>query len=191
VKFTSGSFIFKKHLVNFAFTLGFYGLLVILPIALARHEYFFMDFGKKVLIVSKGTVSKGQMAEAYFRCYANNGNFTSVSLENDELHPVSIRVMAEDNIDLTQFQPKSIEEVKDQKFDYLITLGAETKVFDQGIKATQQLTFTTPEFKNLNLEEPELIQVLRETRDMLKKDILKFIGKNLLEEGGSNHMLTT
>jgi protein-tyrosine-phosphatase len=150
-----------------------------------------MDFGKNVLIVSQSTVSNVQMAEAYFRCYANSGNFTSVSLGNDELHPVSIQVMAEDNIDLTQYQPKSIEEVKGKKFDYLITLGAENQVFEQNIKAAQQLTFNTPDLQNLNLEEPELIQILRETRDLLKKDILKFIGKHLLEGEGPNHLLTT
>jgi arsenate reductase len=150
-----------------------------------------MDFGKNVLIVAKGSVSKGQMAEAYFRCYANKGNFTSVSLENDVLHPVSIQVMAEDNIDLTQYQPKSIEDVKGQKFDYLITLGAENQCFGQNIKATQQLTFSIPELPSPNLDEPELIQVLRETRDLLKKDILKFIGKHFLEGEGSNHLLTT
>jgi arsenate reductase (thioredoxin) len=150
-----------------------------------------MSFGKNILIVSKGTNSKGQMAEAYFTHYTQSGTFTNVSLDEKELHPVSIQVMAEDNIDLTQFQPKSIETIKGQKFDYIITLGTEAKALKQDIKAAQELDIKLPELQNPTLEEPELIQSFREIRDLIKKDILKFIGKNLLKTADPDQWLTT
>ena len=63
------------------------------------------------------------MAEAYFSFYADKmGLFFSAGLKKTELNPYAIKVMAEDNIDLSEHLSKSIKAFENTPFDYLLTV---------------------------------------------------------------------
>jgi arsenate reductase (thioredoxin) len=146
-----------------------------------------MDASKNVLILSKGLSSRGQMVEAYLKHYTTTGHFTGVTLDTAELHPVSIQVMAEDNIDLTEFPPKKLEEIKGRSFDYLIVLGQEKEMkIPHYIKARQSYTISLPDLHNQLMDDEAQLEIFREHREQIKRSTLKFIGKNLLQIKGDS-----
>jgi ArsR family transcriptional regulator len=54
-----------------------------------------------------------------------------------ELHPLTVEVLKETGIDLRQKTPKSLQQLPDEEFDYVITLGERAPSYDRNFACTQ------------------------------------------------------
>jgi arsenate reductase len=78
----------------------------------------------RVIFVCGGNSARSQMAEAILR-REGGGDFASFSAgvwPKDDVHPMTIQVLAEIGIDIRNAQSKSVAEFLDQRFDYVVTV---------------------------------------------------------------------
>ncbi len=80
---------------------------------------------KKILFICTGNAGRSQMAEAMFRKrYGDKFEIVSAGVEPwDELHPMTIKLMNEDGVDMTEHYPKHIKKYIDDKIDLVVTIG--------------------------------------------------------------------
>jgi arsenate reductase len=139
---------------------------------------------KKILVLSSGDFSRSHMAEGYFRCYAvGRAQFFSAAITPKGVHPLAIKAMAEDNIDISGIPSSSYRDFRYIRFDYLILLND-----DHSDKVPSSVS--ARKVIHLNVNAPvasdaaasEKLDAFRRTRESLKKQILKFIGKELIAQ---------
>ena len=77
----------------------------------------------RVLFVCTGNSCRSQMAEGLLRCLGV-GDFEvhSAGIQPWTLHPLAVRAMVERGIDISRQYSKSVEQYRDQSFDYVITV---------------------------------------------------------------------
>lgn len=78
---------------------------------------------KKVLFICTHNSARSQMAEAFLRVF--HGDYYeifSAGTHPTEVNPYTINVMAEIGIDISMHTSKSIEQFKNDNFDYVITV---------------------------------------------------------------------
>lgn len=121
------------------------------------------------------------MAEGYLEYYAKGKiQVLSAGLESHGIHPMAIEVMAEDSIDISHQQSKTLKSISRNKFNYLITLCAGAKeALPSNFKVKKTLHFDVPDPAKFKGSEEEIKEEFRKTRESVKKYILKFIGKEL------------
>ncbi len=77
----------------------------------------------KILILCTGNSCRSQMAEAFLKSFDNKMQvYSAGTMPSKEVHPKSILVMNEIGIDISQNNPKSVNEFLNQEFDYVITV---------------------------------------------------------------------
>jgi arsenate reductase len=77
----------------------------------------------RVLFVCTGNSARSQMAEALLRREGGQAfEVFSAGTEPRGVHPLAIRALADVGIDITGARSKSVDEFRDQPFDYVITL---------------------------------------------------------------------
>jgi protein-tyrosine-phosphatase len=83
------------------------------------------------------------MAEALLR-QIDSTNFEAFSagVTCQQVHPLSIEVMKEIGIDLTNKSPKTISELKDEVFDFVITFDEITARLDHSLTAAETVHWT-------------------------------------------------
>ncbi len=77
----------------------------------------------KVLFLCTGNSCRSQMAEGWAR--ALKGDVIepySAGIETHGLNPLAVRVMAEVGVDISGQRSKTVEAVKDVRFDYVVTV---------------------------------------------------------------------
>lgn len=93
---------------------------------------------RKILFICTGNAGRSQLAEAMFRNqYGDNFEIVSAGVEPwDDLHPMAVKLMNEDGIDLTEHYPKHVKKYLNDKIDIAVTIGdraeAETGNFQPG-----------------------------------------------------------
>lgn len=78
----------------------------------------------RVIFVCGGNSARSQMAEAILR-REGGGDFEAYSggvWPKDDVHPMTIQVLAEIGIDISDARSKSVTEFLDQRFDYVVTV---------------------------------------------------------------------
>ena len=136
----------------------------------------------KLLILCTSNSIRSQMAEAYFNFYADKiGLFFSAGLKKSTLNPYAIKVMAEDNIDLSDYLSKSIKAFEHTPFDYLLTVcDPEEEDFQDILDYKKLFHFPIDKPKKEGKDEEEILENFRKVRDQVKVMVLKFIGQELL-----------
>jgi len=141
-----------------------------------------------ILVLGAQNTMRSQIAEAYFNFYARGkGLFFSAGIEAGIIHDYTIQVMLEDNIDLIGQQAKSLHVFAETPFDYLITL---CEIEDQDLIAPlsfqkwYHLPVKAPCF-SADTSEIDCIDAFRQTRDDLKRLVLRFIGQELSQSNES------
>ncbi len=77
----------------------------------------------RVLFVCTHNSARSQMAEGYLRRFGGDAvKAISAGTEPGELHPLAIAVMAEEGIDISGQQAKSVDDFVKQRLDYVITV---------------------------------------------------------------------
>lgn len=80
--------------------------------------------GDKILFVCIGNSGRSQMAEAFFNNYSENKRAISAGTDPDKnIHPRTIKLMKEEEIDLTDKKPKSINEGMLDKAEEVIVMN--------------------------------------------------------------------
>jgi arsenate reductase len=78
---------------------------------------------RRVLVLCTGNSARSQMAEGYLRRLAGERfEVFSAGTKPAGLNPNAVKVMAEAGIDISGHRSKSVEEFRDQQFDYVITV---------------------------------------------------------------------
>jgi arsenate reductase len=78
----------------------------------------------RVIFVCGGNSARSQMAEAILR-REGGGDFEAYSAgvwPKDDVHPMTIQVLAEIGIDIRDARSKPVTEFLDQRFDYVVTV---------------------------------------------------------------------
>src|SRR5688572_18061338 len=79
---------------------------------------------RRILFLCATNGLHSPMAEALLtRIDSQNFEAISAGTTCGQIHPLTLQVMNEIGIDLARKQTRSIEELKDADFDYVITLG--------------------------------------------------------------------
>lgn len=135
-----------------------------------------------VLVICVENAIRSQIAEAYFNYYAKGkGLFFSAGIHCSAPDPYAVRVMAEDNIDLSEQTSKSLKAFDGIAFDHVITVcDPDDKSFFSTLdyQHWHHLPVPDPSQIDYNSEEATL-ESYRSTRDELKRQVLRFIGQEL------------
>jgi arsenate reductase len=117
------------------------------------------------------------MAEGLARHYGKGVvEVESAGLYETGVNPTAIRVMKEIEIDISRQRSKTIEEFKDQPFDYIIHLCTgmdEACPVLPGEK--ERLSWPFPDPGKVRGSEEEILAAFRRVRDDLKQKVLDFI----------------
>jgi arsenate reductase len=112
-----------------------------------------MSEKKRVLFVCIENSCRSQMAEAFAHLYAHDSiqAFSAGSRPSGEINSTAISVMAELGYDLSRHSSKSLQEIPQVKYDYVITMGCGEEC--PFIPAENHEDWDLPDPKSLPLEE--------------------------------------
>lgn len=129
---------------------------------------------QKVLFLCTHNSARSQMAEGLLRTlYGNHYDAYSAGLEPTNLNPYAVEVMKEIGIDLSKQYPKSINDFKEMKFDFVVTVCdnvRESCPFFPGKKIIHKSFEDPAKFKG---DIKEILEVFRRVREDIKSWILQ------------------
>lgn len=77
----------------------------------------------KILFLCTGNSCRSQMAEGWTRHLKGDViDVFSAGIEKHGLNPLAMRVMAEAGVDISGFRSKTVDDLPEQEFDFVITL---------------------------------------------------------------------
>ena len=130
---------------------------------------------KKVLFLCTHNANRSQMAEGLLRAiYGDRFDVYSAGSQPSELNPYAKKVLAETGIDTSGQYSKSVAEIKDLQFDYVVTVCDSAKetcpAFFGGVKYLHKSFDDPSEFSG---GEVETLAAFRLVRDEIKNWIEK------------------
>ena len=130
----------------------------------------------KVLLLCIHNSCRSQMAEGFMHALRGDEfDPYSAGSEPTEVHPMAAEVMAEDGIDISGQKAKSVEELGQSGFDYIVTLCGEeegTCPFAPGSGKRMHVPFPDPAMASGSPQ--EVMGEFRRVRDMIKAFVLSF-----------------
>jgi arsenate reductase len=115
------------------------------------------------------------MAEGWARKLSDNIRPWSAGVEKHGLNPYAVKVMKEVGIDISTHYSKLTEEIKEQNFDYVITVCDSAKEkcpYYSGNTTVIHRSFADPPVLSKNAKSDfEILQIYRAVRDEIKKFI--------------------
>ena len=134
---------------------------------------------QRVLFLCTGNSARSQMAEAFLRKYAGDAfEAHSAGLEPTRLNPLTIKVMNEMGIDVSNQQSKGVESYLGKKhFQYLITVCDDADrncpTVWPGVNIRMHWSFEDP--AKFEGSEEEKLAKFREIRDLIEKKIKEWV----------------
>ena len=139
----------------------------------------------KIIFLCTGNSARSQMAEGFARdlkekIYKDkNLLILSAGVSPKPVNPLSVKVMAEKDIDLTNYKSKSLDDIDLKNADYIITLCGDAKDNCPYVGAkTKNLHWDLLDPANAEGSEEEKLNFFRKIRDDIEirvKDFLKTI----------------
>ncbi len=133
----------------------------------------------RVLFVCTGNSCRSQIAEGLLR-ELGSGDFEvhSAGTHPWALHPLALIAMAERGIDISRQYSKSIEQYRDEVFDYVVTLSDAAKDYWPTYTDEERTT-------HWNVRDPvdaegtleERMKVFREVRDELERRVKQWLSE--------------
>jgi len=125
-----------------------------------------------VLFVCVENAGRSQIAEGFFREYANKFEVTSAGTEpKSELNPIVVKVMNEVGIDITNQKPKLLSNKMIQDSFRTINMGCMNKESCPSLFVNDVLDWNITDPKGKTIEE------VRKIRDQIKFEVLSLIKK--------------
>ncbi len=127
----------------------------------------------KILFLCTGNSCRSQMAEGWTRHLKGDEiEAFSAGIERHGLNPQAVRVMAEAGVDISGFRSKTVDELPEQEFDYVITLcghAQETCPFFPAKTRRLHVGFDDPPKLAANAKsEEEALDLYRRVRDEIR-----------------------
>ena len=116
-----------------------------------------------IVFLCVANAARSQMAEGLARAMAPAGNgyrFFSAGSQPGALHPLAVRALAEEDIDIAHHRSKGLDDVPLAEADIIVTLCAE-EVCPYVPGAAQRLHWALPD--------PTRLEVFRAVRDELRR----------------------
>lgn len=134
---------------------------------------------KNILILCTGNSCRSQIAEGYFKkLLGNSANIYSAGVETHGVNPRAIKIMKEDNIDISEHTSDHVDIYRSINFDYVITVcdNAREKCPYFPSKALKiHQDFKDP--AKAEGSEEEIMAEFRKVRDQIKEFTLEFVKK--------------
>ncbi len=142
----------------------------------------------KILILCTGNTCRSQMAEGFLKALAPELKVYSAGTEpGEKVHPMTIEVMNEAGIDLSDGYPKPVEIFINTPFDYVITVCDDARescpVFTGEVKHRLHIGFDDP--AEATGTKAEIRAVFTRVRNEIKRDFTKFY-KEHIQNNNSN-----
>lgn len=137
---------------------------------------------KSVLILCTGNSCRSQMAEGFLRSFDSSLEVFSAGTKPAEaVHPLAVKVMREEWIDISGHKPKNVDEYLQRPFDYVITVCDGAKefcpLFTGQVEHRLHIGFDDPaEAKGT---QQEVLGVFRRVRDEINIRFRQFYNDNL------------
>ncbi|MBN2020414.1 MAG: arsenate reductase ArsC [Sedimentisphaerales bacterium] len=127
----------------------------------------------KILFLCTGNSCRSQMAEGWARHLKGSEiEPYSAGIEPHGLDPLAVRVMAEAGVDISGHKSKHFAELKDVKFDYVVTVcdyaHEKCPVFPGKIKTIHASFDDPPHLAKQAKSEQEILDVYRRVRDQIR-----------------------
>ncbi len=137
---------------------------------------------KNILVLCTGNSCRSQMAEGYLREFSGiHAQVQSAGIEAHGVNPRAIRVMKEDGVDISSQTSKTVDELKETSFDYVITVcdnaNERCPVFPSTAK---KFHHNFPDPAKAKGTEEEILNEFRKVRDRIKLWCLEFCKGNSL-----------
>jgi arsenate reductase len=133
-----------------------------------------------ILILCTGNSCRSQIAEGYFRHYASDYfHVHSAGTEPAErVHPIAVKVMQEDGIDISSGRPKHVQEFLGRiPLRYLIAVcgGANESCPSIATGTSQRLFWPFDDPAAFKGSEQETLTEFRRIRDQIKQQIVAWL----------------
>ena len=132
----------------------------------------------RILILCTGNSCRSQMAEGLFRWLssARVDAFSAGVEPQGYVQPLSIRVMQEIDVDISQARSKSVDEFIDQPFDFVITVcDHAAEICPVFPKATKRIHWSIDDPFTVAGDEAARLEAYRRARDELRQRIVTFL----------------
>jgi len=131
----------------------------------------------KVLFLSRGSASRGQIAEGLLRSLAGDQYLPySAGTEASHVHPLALEVMSEDGIDISNQKPRDIASLFHESFQYVVVLCDEPRERYPVYPFTRNLVkWSVPDPEFLAADSGARKQAFRQIRDQMKDRVEELI----------------
>ena len=126
---------------------------------------------KKILFVCIENSNRSQMAQAFARIHGNDKveAFSAGSRPSGKINPKAVEAMQPLGYDLIQHYSKSLQEVPQEKFEYVVTMGCGDEC--PWIPAQHREDWEIPDPRNMEIDDFNKVRDLIEQKvtDLLKR----------------------
>ncbi len=134
----------------------------------------------RIIILCTGDSSRSQMAEGYLKHFKPEFEvYSAGTAPATQVHPLAVKVMKEDGVDISGGRPQYVDEFISQPFDYVITVCDNAKeirpVFTGEVKQMIHIGFEDP--AEARGTEADVLPVYRSIRDEIKREFKKLIDR--------------
>jgi len=125
---------------------------------------------KNLLFVCIENSNRSQMAQAFAKIHGERiaNAYSAGSKPSGSINPKAITAMAELNYDLNTHDSKSLQEVPQEEYDYVVTMGCGDEC--PWIPAQHRLDWDVPDPRNMEMDEFDRVRDLIEQK---VKDLLQ------------------
>lgn len=135
---------------------------------------------KKILFLCTGNSCRSQMAEGMLRRLAGNRcEVFSAGINPANVNPYAIEAMREVGVDISAHRSKSVDEFKDARFDFVITVCDNARESCPIFPGSKMLHWNLEDPADAKGSHDEIMTEFRKTRDLIEKEVHNFIAKNL------------
>jgi arsenate reductase len=137
---------------------------------------------KKVLVLCTGNSCRSQIAEGYLKHFGKNRiEVYSAGIETHGVNPRAVKIMSEDNIDISKQTSNNINEYRDVEFDFIITVcdhARENCPYFPSKAVRFHKNFEDP--AKANGSELEIMNAFRDVREQIKEYCEQLISQQIL-----------
>ena len=134
---------------------------------------------KKILVLCTGNSCRSQMAHGYLQFFAGDAaQIYSAGVKTHGVNPKAVKVMAEDDIDISHHTSNHVDEYADIDFDAVITVcdnANEACPFFPG--SVQRFHQNFPDPPKATGTEEEIMDEFRRVRDMIRTYSADFVSQ--------------
>ncbi|WP_207420394.1 arsenate reductase ArsC [Desertivirga brevis] len=136
---------------------------------------------KNILVLCTGNSCRSQIADGYLQHFAGEkAKIYSAGVETHGVNPRAIKIMAEDNIDISGNTSNNVDEYFNIPFDYIITVCDNAKERCPYFPSNaQKFHYNFPDPAKAIGTEEEILEEFRRVRDMIKVYSQDFVSQHL------------